>query len=150
MPLKAKVVAIFVKKQQEKASTYESVSQVTGPDVECIVVLDETSFYAEGGGQAADKGTLDFESSKGSSQLEVEHVINVKGYSFHIGKLSSRDQRGGEWSIGEGDRVECMVDGKSRFATSLNHTGLHLLNHAIRNCYGSEDSVIQVGKSNIL
>ena len=133
---------MFVKHVRETQAKDGSMGKKIQIGPECIVVLDKTNFFAASDGQASDIGTLDFGPS--GFQLKVEQVLNIKGYLFHVGKIARKeDVQRGEWMFD--DPVECVVDGKARFATSLNHTGLHLLNHAIRNCYGSEDSVIQVG-----
>ena len=114
-----------------------------------IFVLEKTNFFASSGDQASDKGTLEIQQL--GFYFLVDHVVNVDGYLFHVGRTKQEDkkQEVKQFSGKYYDSVECVVDGKARFATSLNHTGLHLLNHAIRDCYGSEDSVTQVGTSNI-
>ena len=87
------------------------------------VVLNQTPFYAESGGQQGDSGSLT--SAGGSFQVSV-----TKKYGAHWsrGKLGM-----GELTIG--DTVNARVEGPRRRATALNHSATHLL-HAALHCAG--------------
>jgi len=89
------------------------------------VVLDETPFYAEGGGQMGDSGTL---SSPGVrfTVLDTQKI----GASFaHIGVVESGVLR-------VGDELDARVDGERRTAIALNHSATHLLHAALRAVLG--------------
>jgi len=89
------------------------------------VVLDQTPFYAEGGGQMGDSGTL----SGPSARFAVRDTQKI-GTSFaHIGVLESGTLR-------VGDELDARVDGERRTAIALNHSATHLLHAALRAVLG--------------
>ena len=97
-----------------------------------IVVLNQTPFYAESGGQQGDRGSLT--SANGSYQ-----VIGTKKFGSHFGHE-------GKLGMGElkvGDTVNARVEGPRRQATALNHSATHLLHAALRTVLG--DHVTQKG-----
>lgn len=90
------------------------------------IVLDVTTFYANGGGQVGDKGRIESE----SGVFEVLDTIKgANGSIKHIGNVVS-----GEFSLG--DVVETKVDKKLRMAAARNHTATHLLHSALKNILG--------------
>ncbi len=92
------------------------------------VVLERTPFYAEGGGQVGDQGTIR-EAGGGSDLFSVEDTQRpVGGLVVHRGTLHGRLQ--------VGQTVEASVDAQRREATMRNHTGTHLLHRALRNVVG--------------
>ena len=97
-----------------------------------LVVLEQTPFYAESGGQVGDRGRL--ESS--SARFEV-HDTQKQGSVFtHIGNVT-------EGVLHVNDAVNAYVDGERRQSTILNHSGTHLLHAALRTVLG--DHVQQKG-----
>ena len=97
-----------------------------------LVVLEQTPFYAESGGQVGDRGRL--ESS--SARFEV-HDTQKQGSVFtHIGNVT-------EGVLRVNDAVNAYVDGERRQSTILNHSGTHLLHAALRTVLG--DHVQQKG-----
>lgn len=97
-----------------------------------IVVLNQTPFYAESGGQQGDRGSLI--SANGSYQ-----VMGTKKFGSHFGHE-------GKLGMGElkvGDTVNARVEGPRRQATALNHSATHLLHAALRTVLG--DHVTQKG-----
>jgi alanyl-tRNA synthetase len=89
------------------------------------VVLDGTPFYAEGGGQMGDSGTL-----RGPSTIFTVRDTQKIGASFaHIGVVESGTLR-------VGDELEARVDGDRRTAIALNHSATHLLHAALRALLG--------------
>ena len=97
-----------------------------------IVVLEQTPFYAESGGQVGDHGRL--ESS--SARFEV-HDTQKQGSVFtHIGNVT-------EGVLRVNDAVNAYVDSDRRQSTILNHSGTHLLHAALRTVLG--DHVQQKG-----
>ena len=103
------------------------------PGVEAIVVLDKTPFYAEMGGQVADRGVIEV----GEARFEVTDVQKNKGGKFmHTGKLVS-----GVLKLG--DTVCATIDTERRKAIMRAHSGTHLLDKALRAVLG--DHVHQSG-----
>ena len=84
------------------------------------VVLDRTSFYARGGGQEPDHGTI-----------EGFDVVDVSKH----GNIVLHELKGG--TIKEGDTVSCVVDSKRRGDITKNHTSTHILNSSSRSILGS-------------
>src|SRR5262245_17507475 len=92
---------------------------------EAEVVLDRTPFYAEGGGQVGDQGTIR-EPGGGSELFKVEDTQKpVGGLIVHRGTLRGR--------LRIGETVQGVVDPEQRADTMRNHTGTHLLHRALRN-----------------
>ncbi|MFQ5914942.1 MAG: alanine--tRNA ligase [Nitrospinota bacterium] len=97
------------------------------------VVLDQTSFYAEAGGQIGDRGVLENQELRFEVQ---DSQAPVPGYRLHIGVV----RRG---TLRVGDEVQARVDAERRTPTQLNHTATHLLHAALREVLG--DHVKQAG-----
>jgi len=90
------------------------------------VVLDLTPFYAEGGGQVGDTGTL--VSSTGTIRvLATDRAI--EGITRHVGYVV-------EGEVPEGSVVTAAIDAPRREAIRRNHTGTHLLHSALRQVLG--------------
>ena len=86
------------------------------------IILDQTVFYPQGGGQPSDKGTI-----KNSEALfEVQGVSCEDGIAYHKGTF----QHG---SFAPGVRVELQVDAKLRTLYNKNHTAGHLIDYALSN-----------------
>jgi alanyl-tRNA synthetase len=95
---------------------------------EAEVVLDQTPFYAEGGGQVGDQGTIR-EPDGGSELFTVSDTQRpVGGLIVHRGTLHGR--------LRVGESVQAVVDPERRADTMRNHTGTHLLHRALRNVMG--------------
>ena len=92
------------------------------------VVLDQTSFYADSGGQAGDTGRLT--SADGNTIVaEIEGcVAPVQGVRAHKAVLKQ--------DLAVGDHVRTVVDSDRRNAIRRNHTGTHLLHAALRQVLG--------------
>merc|ERR1711969_210173 len=89
------------------------------------IVLDKTSFYAEQGGQAADKGAVLGTAGDGAdASFDVENCLVYAGFVLHIGCVS-----GG--TIRVGDEVRTAVDYAHRDLVAPNHTCTHLLNFGL-------------------
>jgi alanyl-tRNA synthetase len=100
---------------------------------EATVVLDQTTLYAEMGGQVADHGTI----TCGSSVFRVKDVQKNKGGKFlHTGVLES-----GELKVG--DSAEVSIDVDRRKAIRRAHSTTHLLDAALKKVLG--DHVHQAG-----
>jgi len=93
-----------------------------------LVILDQTPFYAESGGQVGDTGTL----LNGAGRLEVSDTIKMGGVFFgHAGRWH------GAQPLRTGDVVDAAVDASRRQATVLNHSATHLLHAALRKVLGA-------------
>jgi alanyl-tRNA synthetase len=94
---------------------------------EGLIILGETPFYAESGGQVGDTGLL-FNSD---AQVKVmDTFAPVPGVILH----KSRIEKG---TVKVGDRVTAMVDEQRRDATRRNHTATHLVHAALKEVLGS-------------
>ncbi|BCJ87209.1 alanine--tRNA ligase [Effusibacillus dendaii] len=98
------------------------------------VILDYTPFYAESGGQVADKGIISVGEKAQMQVLDVQKAPN--GYHVHKVKVIS-----GEVDVF--DTVEASIDTEKRADTVKNHTGTHLLHKALREVLG--EHVAQAG-----
>jgi alanyl-tRNA synthetase len=92
------------------------------------VVLDETCFYAESGGQVCDTGVL----AAGKTTFRVDEVKAYGSYVLHVGEL---DGEHGELRVG--DEVTATYDEDRRWPIRNNHTGTHILNLALREVLGA-------------
>lgn len=90
-----------------------------------VVVLDQTPFYAESGGQIGDCGFL----KAASGRFDVRDTTKTGGAFLHHGVLASG-------SLTVGSPVETQVDADVRHATALNHSATHLLHAALRQVLG--------------
>ncbi|HXG83387.1 MAG TPA: alanine--tRNA ligase [Pyrinomonadaceae bacterium] len=94
---------------------------------EGLIVLDETPFYAESGGQVGDAGTI----FNGNAQVKVfDTFAPVAGIVLHKSKIE-------KGSVKVGDTVTAMVDAEKRDATRRNHTATHLVHAALREVLGT-------------
>jgi len=102
---------------------------------EVAVILDVTSFYAEGGGQVGDSGLID--GPVGKMSVTTTKKLPT-GTIYHIGYIV-------EGSLKVGDSVKITVDLSRQLDTARNHTATHLLQAALKNVLGSH--VNQSGSS---
>ena len=117
LELNGKVTALFV---DGKAVDAINAGQ------EAVVVLDQTPFYAESGGQVGDKGEL-----KGANfSFAVEDTQKYGQAIGHIGKLAAG-------SLKVGDAVQADVDEARRARIRLNHSATHLMHAALRQVLGT-------------
>ena len=93
---------------------------------EAIVVLDKTTFYAEGGGQVGDKGILENENA-------VFEVINTKKGANNTIKHIGIVKKG---SINTQDELKSLVNRELRMASARNHSATHLLHKALKETLG--------------
>lgn len=101
----------------EKASSGDNVS----------LILDNTSFYAEMGGQVGDHGIIESD----NAQVEVTDCRKTpNGKVIHLGTVK-------KGSISTGDNVKTIVDNIRRMDIARNHTATHLLHAALKQVLGS-------------
>ena len=120
----AKVTALYV--------DGSAVPSVKAGDA-AVIVLDNTPFYAESGGQVGDKGELRNESIR----FAVEDTFKIQADVFgHQGEVLE-----GELKVG--DSINALVDTQQRADTMRNHSATHILHKALREVLG--DHVQQKG-----
>ena len=107
----------------------EIVTSHVGADGKAEVVVAETPFYPEGGGQVGDRGTIKTESG---ALIEITDTRKADGAIIHIGKLL----QGEAGELGRGARVTLDVDLDRRDAAMLNHSATHILHYALRDILG--------------
>ena len=112
----SKVVEILVEGGQVDAVTCGT---------EAAIILDQTPFYAESGGQAGDKGLL-----KGEGfEFEVSDTVKVQDAFLHKGIV-----RKGTIQVSE--LTEATINQQERDETQLNHSATHLMHAALRKILG--------------
>jgi alanyl-tRNA synthetase len=152
-----KVIAFAATAPPARFVGYETLRATTGvaaaaaDDGRALVKLEESPFYAEGGGQVADSGVLRWD----GGEAEVVDVYRVgDDQVLEVDARRARAERqGGE--VDDGDlvaaaggvamSVEALVDHEARHATMRNHTATHLLHAALRERLG--DHVRQAGSA---
>ena len=113
------VVGMLSPEGEAVPSAYE------GQEVE--IVLRETPFYAEGGGQVGDAGAI---TGPGGRVEVTDTHAPIQDLIVHRGRVA-------EGVVSVGDQVEAIVDAERRLDAARNHTGTHLLHAALRKVLGS-------------
>lgn len=119
---KGKVELVFT------GSEFRKTSKELPPKTPLGVLLDKTNFYAESGGQVADTGRIIID---GVAEFKVLDVQEYGGYIVHNGYLEYGE-------LTAGDEVICEYDELRRQPIRNNHTGTHVLNHALREVLGED------------
>ena len=109
------------------------IVHVEAGDDEVRLVLDQTPFYAESGGQVGDRGLL----TGARFRIAIDGAVKGRGGIVHEGRLVD-----GELPAA-GEPVRAEVDAEARVAAARNHTATHLLHQALRQTLG--DHVGQMG-----
>ena len=109
---------------------------VAGAGTEVDVVLDRTPFYAEGGGQLADSGTI---TADGGVVAVSDVQTPLPGLIVHRGRVTSGEVRASAPAFAE-------IDVERRRALSRSHTATHLVHRALRDALG--ESAAQAGSEN--
>ncbi|MGN6276859.1 MAG: alanine--tRNA ligase [Solirubrobacterales bacterium] len=126
-----RVVAFAAAAPPTRFVGYETLRATTGlaavepADGKALVKLEESPFYAEGGGQVADSGVLRWNGSEA-------RVLDV----YRVGEDQALEVEAGA-QIAPGVAVEAEVDAETRHATMRNHTATHLLHAALRERLGA-------------
>ena len=92
---------------------------------QATVVLEQTPFYAESGGQVGDTGLLHF----ATGQVRVVDTRKQGAHHLHMVEVVSGE-------LQQGEEVSADVDAQKRQATALNHSATHLLHAALRQVLG--------------
>jgi alanyl-tRNA synthetase len=114
---KGRVLAILKDEQSEE----------TAASGQYQIVLDQTPFYAETGGQIGDRGTLWNAAGEVVGSVETAYPA-VPGLTVHRVQVQG--------AIRVGDQLTCEVAERDRLSTMRNHTGTHLLHAALRQVLG--------------
>jgi alanyl-tRNA synthetase len=114
---------------QERTEFEAVVLDVFDREEGCDVVLDQTMFYPEGGGQPADHGTLSTE----------ETTVEVTDVQIRDGVVLHRT----DGDPGKGEFVRGQIDSDRRMRLMRHHTATHIVGHAAREVLG--DHVRQAG-----
>jgi alanyl-tRNA synthetase len=110
----------------EKLRAETSLLAVRGDDGRALVKLEESPFYAEGGGQVADSGEIRW-SGRSARVADVYRIGDDQAVELEVPADG----------LEPGERVEAEVDHVARFATMRNHTATHLLHAALRERLGT-------------
>ncbi len=94
---------------------------------EGAIVLNQTPFYGESGGQVGDRGTI--KGGKGARFRVSTTQKKLGDLIVHVGRVETG-------SFKPGDAVELLVDHERRSATRANHSATHLLHEALRQVLG--------------
>ncbi|HLI01463.1 MAG TPA: alanine--tRNA ligase-related protein, partial [Acidimicrobiales bacterium] len=114
-------------------ATVVAVLPAAAPAEAVEVFLDATPFYAEGGGQVGDTGTI--ETDSGRARV-LDTTSAIPGLTRHLAVLDE-----GELHVGQA--ATAAIDADRRASIRRNHTGTHLLHWALRTVLG--DHVKQQG-----
>jgi alanyl-tRNA synthetase len=101
--------------------------QSAKPGDDVVIVLDQTPFYAESGGQVGDTGEL----RNATTRVVVEDTVKV------LAAVHGHQARVVEGSIAVGDVFTARVNGEQRAKTVRNHSVTHLMHKALREVLGS-------------
>ncbi len=135
-----KVIAFAAAAPPTRFVGYETLRATTGlaaveaDDGRALVKLEESPFYAEGGGQVADSGVLRWNGGEA-------RVLDV----YRVGEDQALEVDPAGAAVGAGVAVEAEVDRETRHATMRNHTATHLLHAALRERLG--EHVHQAGSA---
>lgn len=125
--IESKVVALY--------KNSEAVLELNAGD-EGVVVLEQTVFYAESGGQVGDSGVIEIDGGVGCI-FNVNDTQKIRPNVFgHVGAIASG-------SLKVGDSVTATIDLHKRLSTARNHSATHLLHKALREVLGTH--VVQKG-----
>jgi alanyl-tRNA synthetase len=105
-------IARYRKVESKKAALYQ-------------IVLNQTPFYPEGGGQVGDKGFL---VDKENNKVEITDTKKENNLIVHFTKSLPKDPKA---------KFKAVVNSKNRAATAANHTATHLLHQALREVLGT-------------
>ncbi len=140
-PDRHEAVISFVSSQPETRFVgYETLKAATGvvASGDGLVKLEESPFYAEGGGQVADSGSIRWDGTE-AKVVDVYRVGNDQ--ALRIEPTESSASRpvppGSEGFPPQGERVEAVVEHATRHSTMRNHTATHLLHAALRSHLGT-------------
>ena len=104
----------------------EAVVERVASGTECAAILDRSPFYAEGGGQLGDTGSLD---RSGVAMFEVGNTTSEEGIWIHQGRALA--------DLNAGTELRAVIDAPRRRAIEAHHTATHLLHAALKEVLGA-------------
>lgn len=107
---------------------FQSTTKELAPKARVGLILDQTNFYAESGGQVADTGRIFIGDNAAFNVVDTQEY---SGYILHNGYVEYG-------TFAEGDEVVCVYDELRRSQIRNNHTGTHILNHGLREVLGDD------------
>ena len=117
---------VFVRDAGSTPARVLAVLDAPGGDSSVEIFLDRTTFYAEGGGQVGDVGTITTES--GSAEV-LDTTQALPGLHRHLARITAGH-------IAPGDAATAEIDAARRDSIRRNHTGTHVLHWALREVLG--------------
>ncbi len=114
---KTKIIKLF--------SGSQGTEKILAPS-QVRVILSETPFYAESGGQVADTGTL----TTNQAVVDINHTYKINDVFVHVGIVK-------EGTLAQGDTVVAQINRERRMDIMRNHTATHLLQSALRRILGT-------------
>ena len=111
----------------EKLKFNSEISDIAVKDNTAFILLKETPFYAESGGQVSDKGCI----IVGQNKLEVLRVLRIKNRIIHVVKTNNQTE------LRKGITVTAEVDKEHRWDVMRNHSATHFLHATLRNILGT-------------
>ncbi len=121
----------------------ESVSKVSGVNQPFLLVLNQTPFYAESGGQLGDLGQIHQENGQLALTVLVKDTQKMGDLIVHHCVLDQQGEAG--LGLAVGDAVTALVDATHRQNTAIHHSATHLLHAALKLVLGNE--VAQAGSA---
>lgn len=119
-PLTSKIISIL-----DQTGSVSSTSSASGSSVK--LVLEQSPFYYESGGQESDAGFI----SKNGKEFKLISLSNQKNFVIHEVELCEEE------TLVIGDEVDLHVDPHKRSALTRNHSATHLVNSAMRKVLNS-------------
>jgi alanyl-tRNA synthetase len=114
----------------------ESVSKVSGVNQPFLLVLNQTPFYAESGGQLGDLGQIHQETGQLALTVLVKDTQKMGDLIVHHCVLDQQGEAG--LGLAVGDAVTALVDATHRQNTAIHHSATHLLHTALKQVLGDE------------
>ncbi|KAJ2720142.1 hypothetical protein GGI07_004786 [Coemansia sp. Benny D115] len=111
------------------------------PNGDALVIIDPCPFYAAGGGQQADAGTVSVSRDGATSTFAVKNATALANGLATVLHLEAAAES--QALLDAGQEVEASIDVGRRLGTTVHHTATHLLNAALRKVVGN--SVMQAG-----
>ncbi len=111
-----KVIAVIVNNQ---------LAETAGAGSEVTVILDQTPFYGEGGGQIGDTGALE----SNGSHVQITGARKQDDFILHLGKVT-------KGTLENGAAVHAKIDVHRRDSIRRNHSATHILHYSLRKVIG--------------
>ena len=121
--LSAVTTSLHVFAANQSCGGYQQSEQLTCDEL-CAVVVDQTPFYAEAGGQVGDSGVIRIADE---AEIRIDNTLRAGPVIFHLGQIVH-----GTLETAKHIEVSMSVDRRRRNRIAANHTITHVLNRALR------------------